>query len=273
VTPQYFRTMGIPLLRGRWFEEGDQRGAPEVVIINETLARRYWPGEDPIGKSISVADGAIPATREIVGVVGDTRDHGLEGNRELQIYRPFYQASWPFLGIVVRTTRTPADLANSISRAIWAVDKEQPIRSVLSMEQLLANSIGSRRINTMLLSAFGLIAVLLAALGLYGVIAYSVQRRTHELGIRMALGARAVAVMAGVMKQSLLLTVYGILVGLPAAFAATSFLRSMLIEISATDPLTFAVFPLMLIAVALLAAFVPARRASRVDPMAALRYE
>ena len=273
VTPQYFRTMGIPLLRGRWFEDGDERGAPEVAIINETLARRYWPGEDPIGKSISVADAATPAAREIVGVVGDTRDHGLEGNRELQIYRPFYQASWPFLGIVVRTAREPADLANLISRAIWAVDKEQPIRSVLSMEQMLANSVGSRRINTMLLSAFGLIAVLLAALGLYGVIAYSVQRRTQEIGIRMALGARVGAVMAGVMKQSLLLTVYGILIGLPAAFAATSFLRSMLIEISATDPLTFAVFPLLLIAVALLAAFVPARRASRVDPMAALRYE
>lgn len=273
VTPQYFRTMGIQLRRGRWFEERDQPGAPGVAIINETLARRYWPGEDPIGKSISVADGATPAAREIVGVVGDTRDHGLEGNPEPQIYRPFYQAYWPFLGIVVRTTGKPSDLANSISRSIWAVDGEQPIRSVLSMEELLATSTGSRRINTILLSTFGLIAVLLAALGLYGVTAYSVQRRTREIGIRMALGARGGAVMVGVMKQSLLLTAYGILLGLPAAFAATSFLRSMLIEISATDPLTFVVFPLILIAVTLLAAFVPGRRASRIDPIAALRYE
>jgi putative ABC transport system permease protein len=273
VTPRYFRTMRIPLLRGRWFEERDQAGAPGVAIINETLARHYWPGEDPIGKSISVADGATPVAREIVGVVGDTRDHGLADSPPPEIYRPFYQAYWPFLGLVVGSTREPADLANAVSRAIWSVDKEQPVTSIITMDQLLAASIGSRRNNTILLGAFGLIAALLAALGLYGVIAYSVQRRTQEIGIRMALGARGGDVMAGVLKQALLLTAGGVLIGLSAAFAATRFLRSMLVEIGATDPLTFLFFPLMLTAVALLAAYVPARRASRVDPTIALRYE
>jgi predicted permease len=273
VTPEYFRTVGIPLLRGRRFDARDQAGATGVVIINDTLARRYWPGEDSIGRSISVADGLTPAVREIIGVVGDTRDHGLADSATPEIYRPFYQAFWPFLGIVVRTSREPGDLANAISRAIWSVDKELPIRSIVTMDRLLNASVGSRRSNTILLAVFGLIAVLLAALGLYGVIAYSVQRRTHEIGVRMALGARGGDVMAGVLKQAMLLTAGGVLIGLPAAFAATRYLRSMLVEIGTADPLTFVAFPLMLMAVALLAAYLPARRASRVDPTVALRYQ
>jgi predicted permease len=274
VTPHYPRAMGIRLLRGRYFDERDRQGAPGVVLINETLARRYFPNEDPIGKRISVADAATPETRQIIGVVGDTRHHELALAPGPEIYRPFGQADWPFAWIAVRTSGDPLALANAVRGAIWAINKEQPINSVVTMEHLAADSLAPRRANMILLALFAAIALLLSAIGIYGVMAYSVARRTHEIGIRVALGAHERDVLGMVLRQAVLLALGGVALGLSAAFGVTRLMRSLLVEgVSATDPATFVAIPVLLCAVAGLAAYLPAWRASRVDPMVALHYE
>jgi putative ABC transport system permease protein len=273
VTPHYFQAMSLRLVKGRYFEERDRVGAAEVAIINETLARRFFPNEDPTGKHITVADAGTPEAREIVGVVGDTRHHDFSDDPVPEIYRPFYQAYWPFAGLVVRTSEDPLVLAKAVQQTIWSVNKDQPVADVMSMEQRAANSMAPRRADMILLGLFAAIALLLTVIGVYGVMAYSVSRRTHEIGIRMALGARDRQVLSMVLGKALALAACGIAIGLLAAAAMTRFMQSLLVDLSATDATTFVFVPLLLCAVGVLAAYVPARRASKVDPLVALRYE
>ncbi len=258
VTPHYFQAMRIQLSRGRYFDTHDREDGPGVVIVNETLAR---------------ADGATPAIREIVGVVGDTRHEQLADAPDPEIYRPFGQADWPFAGIAVRTSGDPLALAVAVRNAIWSVNKEQPIDGLITLEQRAATSLAPRRANVMLLSLFAAIAVLLAAVGIYGVIAYSVSRRTQEIGIRMALGARGRQVTVMVLGKAMMLALGGVAIGLLVAAGSTRFMGSLLVDVSAMDTATFILVPLLLCAVAVAAAYLPARRASKVDPMVALRYE
>ena len=273
VTPHYFQAMGIHLSRGRYFDTRYREGARGVIIVNETLARRFFPNQDPIGKGISVADLGTPAIREIVGVVGDTRHEQLADAPDPEIYRPFGQADWPFAGIAVRTSGDPLALAAAVRNAIWSVDKEQPIDAVMTLDERAAASLAPRRANVILLSLFAGIALLLAAVGIYGVIAYSVSRRTQEMGIRMALGARGRQVTGMVLSKALTLTLGGVVIGLFAAVGVTRFMGSLLVDVGPMDGVTFILVPLLLCAVAVAAAYVPARRAGTVDPMVALRYE
>jgi len=273
VTPHYFRTMSIRLLRGRYFDERDRPKSADVAIINETLAHRFFGNDDPIGKTIRAADADTPATHTIVGVVGDTRQGELADAPVPEIYRPFAQADWPFAGLVVWTAGDPAASAAAVRAAIWDVDKEQPIDSVMTLEQRAEATLAPRRANLLLLSLFAAIALLLAAVGIYGVSAYAVSRRTHEIGIRMALGARSRQVTGMVMSKALLLALGGVGIGLAAAAGVTRLMQSLLVDVSSIDAVTFVMTPVVLGAVAGVAAYLPARRASRVDPVEALRYE
>jgi putative ABC transport system permease protein len=265
--------MRIPLKRGRLFDERDRKGAAEVVILSEGLARRFWPNEDPIGKTIMVPDMQTPAMRQIVGVVGDVRHYGLAEGPPIEIYRPFYQAYWPFFALVARASLDPAQLANTFRQAIASVDNDQPIQSVRMMEELASESVALRRASMVLLAIFASVAVLLAGLGIYSVMSYTVAQRTQEIGIRMALGARPWDVLRLVTREAILLALAGVIFGLLGAFALTRFLGTLLYSVQPTDPVTFLGVSVLLTFVALLASYLPARRAAKVDPMVALRYE
>jgi predicted permease len=273
VTPHYFQAMSIRLLRGRYFDQHDDANSTGVAIINETVARLFFANQNPIGKTISVADGGTQAVREIVGVVEDTRHEQLADAPDPEIYRPFAQADWPFAAIVVQTAGDPLALATAVRAAIWAVDKEQPIDAVMTLEQRAATTLAPRRANLMLLSLFAAIALVLAAIGIYGVSAYAVSRRTHEIGIRMALGAERRQVTGMVMRKALWLALGGVGIGVVAAAAMTRYMESLLVDVSSMDAATFLVTPAVLAVVAGIAAYLPARHASKVDPMEALRYE
>ncbi|HEX8142216.1 MAG TPA: ABC transporter permease [Pyrinomonadaceae bacterium] len=273
-TPDYLQTMGIPLLKGRYFNERDTEASPNVAIVDETLARRYWPNEDPIGKRISFnrrenAD----VWREVVGVVGAVRHKALDADYRGQLYFPHPQNPWGGMYLVVRTMNEPASMAAMVRDAIQSVDKDQPVYRVMTMETLLAESVAQRRFSMLLLTLFAVVAVLLAIVGLYGVMSYGVSQRTHEIGIRMALGAQAGDVLRMVVGQGLLLALIGVGAGLLASLALTRVMSSLLFGVSARDPFMFVSIPLILAAVALLACYIPARRATKVDPMIALRYE
>ncbi len=274
VTEQYFRTMSIPLLKGRYFTEHDDENAPQVVMINNSLAHRIFGAHDePLGKRLNLGDAGNPSWAQIVGVVGDVKAFGLESETHADIYRPYAQAPFPLIALTVRTTPDPARLAGAVRNEIWAVDKDQPVFRVISMEQSAAESVALRRVSTITLGTFSVLALVLAAVGLYGVISYSVTRRTHEIGIRLALGARPRDVLKLVVGQGMLLALIGVAVGLAAAFAITRLMASLLYGVTATDPIIFVGVSLLLAGVALLACYIPARRATRVDPMVALRYE
>jgi putative ABC transport system permease protein len=271
-TPDYFRAMGIPLLRGRFFDERDRAGAPRVAIINESMAKQYFPGEDPIGQRINVTNG--PETwREIVGIVGDTKHYRLDGETTLQTYEPFAQQPFDFLTVVVRTAGPAADLPAAIRTAIFSVDADQPIAGVRPLSALLANSIARQRFAMLLFAVFSGIALLLSAIGIYGVMAYSVTQRTGEIGIRMALGAQRRDVLRLILLQGGRLVGLGLAVGIAGSLVLTRFLAAMLFGVTAHDPLTFAAIALLLACVAALACLVPARRATKVDPLIALRAE
>jgi len=271
VTPDYFRAMRIPLRKGRLFDERDRKGAPEVVIINERLARRLWPNEDPVGKSIFVPDMLEPEPRQIVGVVGDVRHYGLAEEPPIEIYRPANQAYWPFFTLVVRGSVNPMQLANSVRQAVGSVDKDQPIESVRTMEQLASESVALPRASMVLLASFAGVAVFLAALGIYSVMSYTVTQRTQEIGLRMALGARGSDILKLVTGEAIRVALMGVGLGLIGAFLLTRFLVSLLYAVRPTDPGTFAAVSILLAAVALVASYVPARKATKVDPMVALR--
>jgi putative ABC transport system permease protein len=274
VSPNYFRAMGIPLLRGRLFTEFDTKGAPRVAIINSTMANRYFPNEDPIGKRIqltSMFNNDPEVYREIVGIVGDVKSNSLAQETPPQTYEPHTQEPFPFMTLVVRTAGDPTGLNEAIRREVLQLDKEQPVFRIETLDQLIATSTGHRRFSMMLFAVFAAAAIALASVGLYGVMSYAVTQRTHEVGIRMALGAQRRDVLGLILRQGLRLTLSGIAAGLIAAWAATRLLINLLYGVSATDPLTFAGVSLLLIGIALLACYIPARRATKVDPMVALR--
>jgi predicted permease len=273
-SPEYFRVMGIPLLQGREFSRADGPSSARVAIISEAMARRYFPDENPIGKRITFGfppDGDAP--REIVGIVGDVRDVALRQAPDAMMYVPYAQA--PFWGavIVVRTPLSVATVGDSIRRVASRIDKDLPVTDIASMPELVDASVAQPRLQTLLLGLFSALALTLAAVGIYGVISYSVIQRTHEIGIRMSLGAQPAQVLRLVMGQGVKLALVGTAVGAAAALALSRWMRSLLFGVGPADPLTLVCVAILLVAVALLACYVPARRAMRVDPMTALRYE
>jgi len=275
VSPEYFATLGIPLLQGRSFNATDKEGSPLVVIINQTLAEQYFPDQSPIGNRLKVGGANRPRNpwMEIVGVVGDVKYSGLDAKSKPAYYVPLSQDAWGAAYLVVRASSNPASLTPAIREQIWELDKNIPIANLATMDQLLAKSVAQPRFRTLLLGVFAALALVLASVGIYGVISYSVTQRTQEIGIRMALGAQARDVMTLVIGQGMVLALIGLAFGLAASFALTRLLGSLLFEVSTTDQATFAVVAALLAGVALLACWIPARRAARVDPMIALRHE
>jgi putative ABC transport system permease protein len=272
VTPDYFRAMGIRLIRGRTFTPQDDAKAPRVAVINETMARQHFPNEDPIGKRINITNG--PDTwRQIVGIVGDIKQYGVDKATSAQAYEPFAQVPFSSLNVVIRTSGSPAALLGALRPAVYAVDKDQPVGTIRPLEEIMAESIASQRFAMTLLTVFSLVALVIAAVGIYGVMAYSVVQRTGEFGIRMALGAQRRDVLRLVLAQGGKLVGLGLLVGLAGTLAASRAMASMLFNTSAQDPLTLGTITLLLGAVALVACLLPANRATKVNPIEALRTE
>jgi putative ABC transport system permease protein len=274
-TPGYLQVMGIPLLEGRSLTEQDVESSPLVALVNQTMAEELWPNAGAIGKRIKFpgSEKRPQPWRTVIGVVSDVAQKGLDKKPPMQIYLPESQSPTSFMTLVVRTGSDPAGMTPAIRNEILAIDKDQAVYQIATMEQLLADSISLRRFSMMLLIAFAGVAVTLAAVGIYGVISYSVTQRTREIGVRMALGAGRNDILKLVVAQGMILTVTGIGIGLAGAFGLTRAITSLLFGVSATDPLTFAVISVVLAGVALGACFVPAWRATKVDPMIALRYE
>jgi len=275
ITPTYFATMRAPLLAGRQFTAADRAGAPAVCIVDEELVHRYWPHSDAIGKRITfnnLTDSSIQWI-QVVGVVGHLAHEGLDAQKRVQVYFPLAQNGLPFLGYVVRTAGDPMATLPSIRAAVRSVDPELPLANVNTMEQLIESSTGQRRFAMTLLIGFSLLAMTLASIGLYGVMSYTVSQRSRELGVRLALGADSREVLGLVLVQGLRLALAGVVIGLVAAFGVTRVMKNMLFGLSSTDPLTFVTIALLLVLVALVASYLPALRATRVDPVVALRTE
>jgi putative ABC transport system permease protein len=284
LSPNYFRALSVPLRRGRYFTEGDSRSSTAVALINEALARRYFPNKDPIGELLSVGKTEGPnfaePPRQIVGVVGDVRGRDLRSPALPRVYIPdsqvpdgatrFINQLLP-VSFVIRTSVDPLTLAAAVKREVLAVNRQQPIFNVRSLERMMVDSISRQRFQMILVGTFAAVALLLAAIGLYGVMSYSVSQRTGEIGIRMALGAQPRDVLKLVIGQGLILTLTGLALGMAGALALTRLMAGLLYGVSATDPATFAAIALLLTSVALLASYIPARRAMRIDPLMALR--
>jgi putative ABC transport system permease protein len=277
ISSGYFKTFGVPLLRGRDFADTDVKNSPRVVIINNGFARRFFPDRDPIGRRLLIGldvDNPNPPPSEIVGVVGDVKDAELESDPGPEMYLPYTQSPTPAMDVLVKAAPgSEAAVAGSIREAIKQVDREEFIPDIRSMEQLLGRSTASRRFIMNLLCVFAALALVLAVTGIYGVMSYAVAQRGHEIGIRMALGARSNSVLRLVLSQGMMLAGIGIIAGLLIAFAVTRFLSSLLYEVSAADLSTFGFVTILLAVVAIAACYLPARRATRVDPIVALRYE
>src|ERR1700728_1241457 len=277
VTPNYFGTMRIPLLQGREFTERDDASATSVLIVNQAFAQQFFPGEDAIGKHIQAGiSNSGPGTapmREIVGVVGNVKFEDLTTEFSPESYIPYGQLQFGSMTIVARSSKDPEGLAKPIASVVQSLDKDLPAYAPKTVEQYLGGTIAVPRFNTFLLAIFAALAMVLTAVGLYGVISYTVAQRTHEIGIRMALGAQPGDMLRLVVGQGMRLALFGVGLGLVGAFGLTRFLSSLLFGVSSTDPLSFAVVVTMLLGVVLLACYIPARRAMRVDPMVALRYE
>ncbi len=278
-SPDYFRAMGIPLLRGRFFEDGDREGRSLVAIVSASAAQRFWPGRDPIGQRFSIHEPTIT----VVGVVADIHAAALDMPPVPTIYAPYRQDAWPFMVFAIRLAdaggsrggafEAPENLQASVRNAIWSIDKDQPIGAVKTMDEWLSNSLTRRRFSVTLLTVFGAVAVSLAAIGLYGVLAFIVAQRRREIGVRMALGAQPRDVILDVLGQGLQLAVIGIVIGLGLALGLTRLLNSLLFATSPTDALTFAIVSTLLVVIAIAASLIPALKASRVDPLTALRDE
>jgi putative ABC transport system permease protein len=274
VSPDLFHTMQIPLLKGRAFDSHDVVKAQKVVIINETLARRYFPGIDPLGKRMTLNDDN-PKEEDwatIVGVVKDTKQRELSGEPAAEMYLPFAQSPHRSMALMIRTTNQDT-VVNAVRRDIQALDPGVPLYGVRNMENVISESIAAARFRTLLLAIFAGVALILAMIGIYGVMSYAVTQRTQEIGIRMALGARVVDVLKLVVKNGMSLAVIGTIFGLAGALAITRLMATLLFGVSPTDFGTFALTTFGLLLVALLACYIPARRATKVDPMVALRYE
>jgi len=269
VSTGYFYTLGIPVLKGRTFTDGDNEQAAKVAVVNETLARHLWPSGDPVGQR-------LPLLREeltVIGVVGNTRHEGLGQDPDSEIYVPYLQQPEGSMQLAVRTAQDPAGLASAVRGEIAAIDSEQPIYNVTTLEQTISESVAPRRFNMLLLGVFAAVALALATVGIYGVMAFSVTQRIHEIGIRMALGAERGDVLGLVGWQGLGLTLIGVALGVAGAWVLTRFLTGFLYGVRPTDPATFVLVSLALATASMLASYIPARRATKVDPMVALRYE
>jgi putative ABC transport system permease protein len=266
--------MGVQLLRGRVFTAQDGRDNPRVTIVNEAFVKRYFPNDEPLGKRITFGD-ASPDSQwmTIVGVVRDTKRQGLEQPVRIESWMPLAQRPAGSMMMVLRTTGDPLALSQPVREAVWSLDRDLPIPRIQTLEQILAARVAQRRLNMLLLGLFALVALILAAVGIYGVMSYTVTQRTNEIGIRMALGARATDVLGLVIRQGMLLALIGVVIGLAATLALTRLMTSLLFDVSATDPITFIAIAVLLTGVAFVACWIPARRATKVDPMDALRYE
>ena len=273
VTPEFFTTLKIPLRRGRLFTNADGPATPRVVVVNESLARRFFPDEDAVGQRVTYDDPTDAQARwlTIVGIVADTRRGGVDREPRAEVYYPFTQLPERRMNVLLRTSGDPLALARPAQAQVWAIDANQPTASVRSVEAILADAQANRRFTTLLLGLFSIVALALAAIGIYGVIAYSTAQRVHEIGIRMALGASRTNVLTGVLKEAVVIGVAGLAVGMAAALALTRFLSGLLFGVGARDPMTFVALPLGLLLVAVLAALIPAARAVRVNPLVALR--
>ena len=274
ISPEYFNALGIPLLKGRAFTDRDDQAGTGVVVVSESWARRFLPNEDPVDKRIKL--GGRDSTRpwlSIVGIAGDVRDTALESDPRPCVYIPYPQFPSSDMTLVVRAAFDPKLLISSIRDQVWAVDKEQPVTDVKTIDQYVADSVSPRRFNAMLLAIFASLALILASVGIYGVMAYSVTQRTHEIGIRVALGAQSSQVIKLVIGRGMSLVLVGVMIGLAGALWLTRVMTSLLYGVSATDPTTFAVVAALLVAVALMASYIPARRATKIDPMISLRCE
>jgi putative ABC transport system permease protein len=264
----------MPLLRGRAFTEQDAHGAQPVAIVNQTLARQIWPNENAVGKQITFfSPEGLEPWRVVVGVVGDVKHHGLNVETRPEIYVPHAQAPTSTMTLVMRASGDATTMTASVREAVRALDADLPLFNVRTLEQLHNDALAPQRFNLWLLGAFACIALALAALGIYGVLAYSVSQRTHEIGLRLALGAQARDVLRLILRQALALTLIGLAIGGLGALALLRLMQKLLFEVSPTDPLTFVAITLLLLVVSLLACWIPARRATRVDPLVALRVE
>jgi putative ABC transport system permease protein len=272
VTADYFRAMEIPLIAGRYVTEGDRAGTANVMLLNQTLARQVFPNENPVGKRI-VLDLKNPTLFEVIGVVGDVRTAGLDEAAFEEFYLHLLQYPPASASFAIKTTVAPASLADAAKKAVLEIDRDQPLYRVKTMEGVLADSVADRRFPMLILTAFASTALLLSMLGVYGVVSYTIAQRTHEIGIRVALGAQSLQALRLVIGQGMKLVMFGIAIGMVAAFVLTRLMRALLFGVSATDPQTFTLIALLLSSVALLACWIPARRATKVDPMVALHCE
>jgi putative ABC transport system permease protein len=273
VMPGYFAAMGVPIERGRPFDRHDREGAPLTVVINHAAAQLLYPNEDPIGKPLNVWWNHPDQPYEIVGVVGDVHQKSLDQEASPGVFLALAQTPTSPLFVIARTHGDPRQLSNAIQAQIHSLDRDMPISDIKTMDEYVTGSVASARFNTVLLGGFAALALVLAAVGIFGVISYSVAQRTQEIGIRRALGADTAGVLRLVLGQAMGLTAAGVVAGIAGAFAVTRLLQSLLFEVTPTDAATFIGVSILLSAVALLASYLPARRAAKVDPMTALRYE
>ena len=267
-----FATMGIPVLRGRVFDERDVADAPSVIVVSQRLAEANWPGEDPIGRKVRVM-ATPPVQAEVIGVVGDIKQFALDETALPFVYASQAQQPGIFNTLVVRTEGDPMAMAATVRAALWSVDRDQPVWKIRTQESLVEGSTGFKRFISQVLTVYSAVALLLAGVGIYGLMAYGVAQRTREIGLRMALGAHARDVLTLMLRDGLRLTGLGVALGLPLAYLLSRLIRSLLFGTAAADPLTFGGVALLLLAVAAVASYLPARRATRVDPLVALRYD
>jgi putative ABC transport system permease protein len=273
ISPNYFRVLGIPVEKGREFTEQDSAESPDVAVINESMARAFWPGEDPVGKRLKLGPNPNVGWTQVVGVVRDARNFGLDADVRQEVYQSYEQSPPRRARVVVRTTTDPLSLVGPVRSEVSALNKNMPVSEVATMEKLLADSVAQKRFSMFLLTAFAAVALLLAAVGIYGVISYSVTQRTQELGLRMAFGAKPRHIRNLIVGQGAKLALVGVGVGLVAALLLTRVLAALLYGVSATDPTVFGGLAILLVGVSLLACFIPARRATKIEPMTAMRYE
>jgi putative ABC transport system permease protein len=274
ICPNYFRTMGIRQIGGREFTERDSLEAPGVIVINEAMAKRYWPNEDPLGKRIKIGFFNSDAPwLTIVGITQDVKQGGLDRQTRPEFFRPYNQAAWPVMTVVVRTASSPRAFVEPVKQALARFEPDRAASGIRTMDEAIYDSVGSRRFPMMLLAAFSLVALTLAAVGISGVVGFAVSQRTREIGIRMALGARKGDVIRLSLYRSLAAALIGVGVGLGASLALTRFLTGLLFEVKPMDPFVIGSVTLILAGVAFVASYLPARRAAKVDPMIALRCE
>jgi putative ABC transport system permease protein len=274
VSPDYFKTLRVPLVRGRYFDEHDTAESEGVMIVDEAFARRYFPDDDPIGKRVDEQGSlAQKGYMKIVGVVASVKHSSLDAEAKPTMYLSSQQSPWHTMVLAVRSKTDPTALAAALRREVLAVDNEQPVSDVQTLEHVFDRAVAPQRFNSTMLAIFASIAMILAGVGIYGVIAYTVTQRAHEMGIRIALGAQSRDILRLVVGQAMTMTLVGVGCGLVVALALTRTMRGLLFEVSANDPSVFATVALLLTLVALAASFIPARRATKVDPLVALRYE